>query len=136
MADIIQMDQIKLERIRKGFCQHKHLCYDPQNEHIECKDCGLPVQPFKAFMVMVDNYNSAVAGLKHRHEELIELENRSEKHLLLATRTVDRAWRRKDMLPLCPHCQEAIAPEDGFGGNMVNRKIAMERRKFKQPEEK
>jgi len=132
MADVIEIDQLRLERRLNKVCLHKRLSYDPHNEYIECQDCGLPVQPFKAFMILVNNYNSAIATLQTREKDLQALEERCGRNLLIATRRVDQAWRSKGMAPTCPHCNEAILPEDGFGAHTVNKKIALERRKFKQ----
>jgi hypothetical protein len=129
MGDIIQIDQLKIERGRKGFCEHKYLCYDYENELIECKDCGLPVQPFTAFMVVVKNYNRAIDSLEHREQELIDLERRSEKSLLLATRELDRAWRRK-MAVCCPHCGRGIIPDDVNRCHGISKEVELERRKF------
>ena len=133
MADIIQIDKMKLKRIRKDRCEHKHLCFDPMARHIECEECGQFVEPFDAFMILLDYHRRGADILLSRQSELKELEEKAGKNLLKATRELDRVWRSK-MLPTCPHCKEAIAPEDGFGMFSVNRKMEMERRKFKQPE--
>lgn len=132
MADIIQIDSLKLKRVHKEFCQHINMSYDPLNEYVGCSDCGIQLQPFKAFMLLIDGYTKAVRRLDERRSELKEMEDRSELSLLKATRKVDRAWRRKSMLPCCPHCSAAIAPEDGFGDSAVSKKMEMERRRFKQ----
>ena len=34
---------------------------------------------------------------------------------------VEKAFRKRHMLPCCPHCLHAIRPEDGFGDTMVNK---------------
>jgi hypothetical protein len=131
MADIIQIDKVNLKRIHKDICKHEHLYYDPMARHIECEDCGRFIEPFDAFMILVDYHRRGADILLSRQSELKELEEKSGKNLLKATRTLDSVWRSK-MLPTCPHCKEAIAPEDGFGRFNVNRKMEMERRKFKQ----
>lgn len=51
--------------------------------------------------------------------------------VLKAAKKVEKAWRSRSSVPTCPHCHEAIFPEDGFGGTQVNKKMAIERRKFK-----
>lgn len=133
MGDVIQIEEVRLEQINKGVCFHSHLCFDEHNEFIECKDCGLPVSPFQAFIILVRNYNQAVERFRRREQELEDLEKRRERGLLVATKKVDEAWRRKNMVPVCPHCKEAIFPDDGFGGHSIHRRIAEGRRSARDP---
>lgn len=47
---------------------------------------------------------------------------------LRAAQKVEKAWRSRTMVPTCPHCAEAIFPEDGLGSGMANRELALRRR--------
>lgn len=134
MADIIEIAEVRLERKRNGFCQHNHLGYDEVNQHIECLDCKLPVQPFQAFMILARNYSRALDNLKSQREDLERLEQRSEKTLLKAVREIDSVWRSRTMLPCCPHCGRGITPDDGLGQHRVGLKYEMERRRFQKAE--
>jgi hypothetical protein len=130
VAEIIEIAELRLERVMKGVCFHRHLAYDEANKYIECLDCKLPVQPFEAFMILVRNYGQGLRDLESRRKELQELEAKSEKSLLKATRVVDSVWRSRTMLPCCPHCGRGVTPEDGFGRHRVGKKHELERRKF------
>ncbi len=134
MGDIIQIDSLKLQRVHKKPCLHINMSYDPLNEYVGCTDCGIQLQPFKAFMLLVEGYGRAIRDLDARRRRLLELEEYSDLSLLKATRKVDKAWRRKNMLPTCPHCNQAIAPEDGFGDHAVNKRLVLEARRFKNIE--
>ncbi len=137
MGDIIEIGTSKFERapdITK--CRHKYLAYDNNNEEVTCRDCNKVIPPFEAFMKIVFAYREAHEGLVRREKELEELEMRHEKGLLKATQRVDHAWRSKSMVPICPHCKEAIFPEDGFGSSMFNKKMALEARRFKDKNDK
>lgn len=47
----------------------------------------------------------------------------------LAAKVMDEAWRRTTMAPLCPHCHEAILPEDVAGGvAQTGKKMVLARR--------
>lgn len=47
---------------------------------------------------------------------------------LQAAKRVEGAWRRRKMMPACPHCGRGISQHDGFGGSMVNREMENRRR--------
>ena len=59
------------------------------------------------------------------------LEKVSGRARLQVVRELDRIWRGK-MLPCCPHCGDAIAPEDGLGRSCTSKTMELERRKFKK----
>lgn len=132
MGDIIKIGEGKFERIWQERCPHKHLLYDTTDETIRCSDCKRPINPFQAFMQVVRQFDAAQKEIDRRTTELHDLEQRSERGLLKATQTVDRAWRKKRMVPTCPHCHVAIFPEDGLGNAMQNREMAIEQRKFRK----
>lgn len=132
LGEIIKIGEGKFEQIWRARCPHRHLLIDRNNETIECKDCKAPMSPFKAFTILIQEWEGAQADLKCRREELEELEQRREKGLLKATQNVDRAWRSRGMVPVCPHCRQAIFPDDGFGNSRMNRTMAIEARKFKK----
>jgi hypothetical protein len=132
LADIINIGEIRVKRIiKEGLCPHKQLVYDYRNEYIQCEDCGLPVQPFQAFMMLVNHFDSAISRLEHRRKELSELEAASNRNLLKAVKEIDRIWRRK-MLPCCPHCGRGIAIEDGLGNSCISAQVETERRRFQK----
>ncbi|MGO9014675.1 MAG: hypothetical protein ACLQF0_06810 [Dissulfurispiraceae bacterium] len=130
MGEVINIGEGKFERIRQERCPHKHLLYDPEEGIVHCKDCKRPLNPFQAFMIAVRYWRDAEPELARKREELRELETRCQKGLLKATKTVDHAWRSKKMVPVCPHCSEAIFPEDGFGSSLTNKETELQRRKF------
>ncbi len=132
MGEVIQIGKGKFEQIRREHCSHKYLLYDVGNETVHCRDCKAIVSPFQAFLKLICQWKAAQSDLRRRLEELKELETRSEKGLLKAVRRVDHAWRSKKMVPTCPHCDEAIFPEDGFGSSMVNKQMALESQKFRK----
>lgn len=135
MGDIIHIGEGKFEQIRQKYCRHNHLLYNVTEQTVQCKDCNRVINPFQAFMSLVRYWEDATAGLRRRQEEIAALERRVDAGLLKATRNVDHAWRSKKMVPTCPHCHEAIFPEDGFGTSMTNKQMALEARRFKSRKE-
>lgn len=112
-------------------CNHRNLQYDISSRIIYCKDCEREIDHFDAFFMIVKMFAYAEHSLDCRREELDELEKRHQVGLLKATRKVDEAWRSRSMVPICPHCHKAIFPTDGFGGNLTNKDLELERRRFK-----
>lgn len=135
MGDVIEFADIQIRFKRKQWnpdeCKHKHLSYSPSDEEIICEDCDKVIPSFKAFMLLVDRYRDAYAGLDRRLDEIKELEAKANIGLLRATRKVNGAWRTRGMVPCCPHCKEAIFPDDGLGDSMTNKEMALQSRRFK-----
>ena len=101
------------------------------------------IAPFRAFLRLVENFQQAWRDIKHAREgyeqawrdikharEGYEFVRKTHVRLKAAVRAQE-AWRSRSMVPTCPHCHEAIFPEDGFGGSAINKKTALEQRSFK-----
>jgi hypothetical protein len=131
MGNVIEIGKLKVSReSRNPLCRHNRLEYDTYNKTIQCRDCQAFIDPFNAFVSLVQHFEQGHARLSQARQELKEAK---EKHLsLLAARKVEEAWRSRTMVPACPHCGDAIFPEDGFGGTRLNKKMALERRKFRK----
>lgn len=95
-------------------CPHKHLVYDTRERRIWCKDCERDIEPFDAFAGLVGQYDRAAEKLRRRAERLHEAE--TFKARSLAVRELDKVWRKRNMIPACPHCQHGLFPEDFKNG--------------------
>jgi hypothetical protein len=130
MSNIIKIGSLNVSRKSAKHCDHIHLNYDQHNKTIWCSDCGGFVDPFNAFMILANQFERANVNLDRKRKEVNEA---TEKGLtLLAARKVEKAWRRRDMVPACPHCEAGILPTDGLGDSMVNKKMDSERKAFKK----
>lgn len=128
MGEIIEIGAGKFERKWQERCPHNYLFYDPKEETVTCKDCKRDIHGFKAFLILLFRWQEAEDKLKSRYAELEELEKRVNKGLLKATKKVDHAWRRNNSVPVCPHCNEAIFIEDGFGNHTIGKDFAIKKR--------
>lgn len=109
-------------------CQHARLNYDPRERRIWCKDCEKNVEPFDAFTGLVGRFDLALKQLKRREDNLREAEAFQAR--LLATREIEKAWRKKNSFPACPSCGAGLFPEDFKNGvATVGRQYAELRRK-------
>lgn len=111
-------------RVARGFsrrprssCQHKRLHYDSSERRIWCADCETNVEAFDAFEMLVDRHYAAYEHLRKRKEQVEEAEAFSLRSL--AAKAIDQAWRRRSMVPACPHCHNGLFPEDFKNGRMT-----------------
>lgn len=109
-------------------CRHKRLSYDSKERRIWCRDCETDVDPFDAFMVIVENFDGACKKLDRRAQEVAD----AEAHTLRrrAAKEIDKAWQSRDMVPQCPSCDAGLFPEDFVRGiSRINREWAEAQRK-------
>lgn len=99
-----------LTRRPASSCKHRQMNYDPKERRIWCADCETDIDPFDAFEFIVERLDGARKDLQRRFEEV----KAAEEHSLIsiAAKTMDREWRRKNMVPCCPLCGGALLPED------------------------
>lgn len=117
-----------LTRRPKTSCRHKSVVYDLGERRVWCRDCETAVDPFDAFLGVVEVWESARNHHKRRERELAEAEAFSI--ISRASKVIDTVWRSKRSVPLCPHCHEAILPGDVVGGvSTASRELVEQRRK-------
>ena len=128
MAEIIEVGEATFKRKRSKYCSHRHLQYDIENQSIECLDCGEPIGSFAAFLSVIQNFDEAMRRLDRKTQELKELPQKGLH--LTAAKKVEKAWRRKNMVPSCPHCGKGILPSDNLGDCLISKEHEIQRRKF------
>jgi hypothetical protein len=133
MAEVIQIGDLALRRKDRGYgftkpgeCKHFKLTLDDNGDLVQCDDCKVYVSAYWALKLLTLQFERGQSALKAGWAQLAE--RTKERATLLATRKVDEAWRSRSMVPACPHCHEAIFPEDGLGSHTVNKEIAQKRR--------
>lgn len=128
-GNVVQIGDFRVtlaRRERRGVCQHLRITLDPTGEIVKCDDCGEMISAWYALQTLVGWWGEAAAELSARQARQAEAEAKTVG--LRAAQRVERAWRSRTMVPTCPHCHEAIFPEDGFGTSNTNRVIALRRR--------
>lgn len=134
--NVIRFGEVKFRKKRENSCRHQGgMEYDPTTEQIECTECGLILNNFKAFMIIVESFG----GYQEKREKDIDNLNKLKEETLVlkAAKKAESAWRSRNMVPTCPHCHEAVFPEDGFGGSLINREMEIKRReKYGKPDPK
>lgn len=107
-------------------CRHHGLRYDPNERRVWCADCETDVEPFDAFVLLVEHFD----GAQKRARRMLAEANEAQSFRLrsIAAKTIDGHWRRKNMVPTCPHCRVGIWPEDVKRMGLVGKEFDTARR--------
>lgn len=112
-----------LTRRHYSSCPHRQLIYDRQERRVWCKDCERDVEPFDAFLQLIEGYSAALGEVARREEAIKEVEQ--FKMRSIAAKRMDEAWRSRTMVPACPHCWMGLFPEHfKHGPTMLGRDYA------------
>lgn len=121
-----------LTRRPASLCRHPQLRYDPKERRIWCPDCERDIDPFDAFVQILDGYDASVKRLRAKAEQIKEAEAFAVRSI--AARHMDKAWRSRTMVPACPSCGNGLFPEDfRTQPTMVGRDFARARRGIAPP---
>ena len=90
-------------------CAHRGMVYDQKERRIWCRDCETDVEPFDAFILLVENMSEAVHKIERDRAMLDEALSFSV--ISVAAKTIDQAWRSRNMVPACPTCGHGLFPE-------------------------
>lgn len=134
MANVVEIGDFRLKhqrrRIMDAGCQHKHLTLDDDGDFVTCDDCQNQVGTYFALRMLVQQWVALQERVDAQRRSIAEAAEKTVE--LRAAQVVEKAWRRRSMVPACPHCNAAILPEDGFGSSLVNRAIELRRRAVKK----
>lgn len=123
----------RYNRMMSGFstaeCAHIHTTLDDNGRTVRCDDCHLQLSAYWLLEQIIYEYSDAIERLK---SERAHFEEEKKKELtLLSAQKVEKAWRRRNLVPTCPHCHRGILPTDGFGaGGFINKEIELRRRRL------
>jgi hypothetical protein len=111
-------------------CKHRNLSYDQNERRVYCRDCESDVEPFDAFLMLVERWDAASRSQEQREHAIRE----AEEHSLVsrASKVMDDEWRKQKTVPLCPHCSIALMPEDVLDKGMRRASKQLTKRKRQQ----
>lgn len=132
---VVQIEDLRVARgmTRRpvSSCRHKRLVYDEKERRVWCSDCETEVEAFDAFIGLVEVFDGGLKKLNRDRAALAEAEKFQLRSR--AAKVMDEAWRSHKMTPLCPHCMEAILPEDvARGVACTDKRLAEARRNRKK----
>lgn len=126
---VVDLNYLRINRSRSKFCD----CYkygekapkyeiDTVNRVIECRYCQTMIEPFEA-LVNLAKYNEAIQENVEKAREY-KKELMSYKPYLRQAKRYEKMMKEKDMLPVCPKCNEAFKWENLC--SMTNKKFYKE----------
>jgi len=95
-------------------CRHMNQVYCEKERRVWCKDCESDVDAFDAYKMLVNFVDAKIKNLHLREKAVSEAESKALRSR--AAKVMDDEWRKVKTVPLCPHCREAILPQDVVGG--------------------
>lgn len=110
-------------------CKHRAMAYDPRERRIWCKDCETEVEPFDAFVLICEQFDSAAQKIERQRKEIVEA--REHNIIRIAAKQMDEKFRRKNVVPACLNCGAGIFPEDVPKMGSINREWELARRNRK-----
>lgn len=132
-SNVVEVGDFRIAR-RKRFpwsadrasCKHKHMTIDDHGDVITCDDCGKQLGAMWVLRYMLDDYTRQFEELQAKQHALQE---RTSKEIhLIAARKVEDAWRRRDTVPACPHCNRGILATDQLGATQISKRMELLRR--------
>ncbi len=118
----------------RSSCRHRHMVYDKAERRVWCEDCESEVEPFDALMLIAEQMDGHVKRLQRREREVREAEQFAIRSR--AAKKLDEYWRGRSVVPLCPHCSEALLPEDVITGLAATSPELVRAKRKKQRKEK
>ena len=131
VKNVVSIGDVRVARGRSrsdyAACRHMNLIYCTVERAVWCDDCETRLDPFTAFEVLVERADS----IEKRISDLKKIEQ--ETLVSRAAKAFDEVFRRRSVVPLCPHCLHAIFPEDVAKGLPTkSRAHSEEQRRFRK----
>lgn len=132
MSNIIKFADLKIKAGKLSDCAHLNLILDKHQGFIQCEDCDLFIDPFNAFLILINKWDAFRKTLDRKHDHLDQKRETLEKEIhTLAALNLEKEWQLKTMLPACPSCQRGLLPSDFQSGSIfkANKEMEIARRK-------
>lgn len=124
---VIELEVVRINRNieKRCVCEDKTFVVDPANHCVNCGHCGALVDPYEAILYLAKHGERLQREIRALLEQRWQIVN-YQPHLLVF-RELERRYRGKKDLPLCPECNQAFYFEQIVG--WVNREWEEARRK-------
>jgi hypothetical protein len=119
--NIVSIEALRINRNieKRCKCQDRTFVVDPNNRSVHCGTCGARVEPYDALYEIATNCERLEAEVRALLEQRRRIAN--YKPHMVVFRELERMYRGKEMLPTCPHCDQAFYLEDLLSTMWVNR---------------
>lgn len=108
---VVSLEAWRLRKRTDGpQCQHNATVLDERLGTVTCKDCQATLSAFWVLGQIAREENRCferIHRLRHEAEEL-----QKWVPFLRSMRSLEKRWRGRAMLPVCPHCHRGLWPEE------------------------
>lgn len=110
--NIIKFDKIRISKNEEKICTCKNSGFviDSNNRRVYCDKCDALIDPYDALYQLATNGNELqkqVDGLLEQRKQLQEY-----KPWLIIIRELEKQYRGRKMIPICPSCGEPFYLEE------------------------
>lgn len=125
-GEIVQLDHLRIDRAAGKVCTciERHYTLNPESRKVYCVICGAEVDAFDALQRMAsiaDELNEMIEKA-HAHAVMLQKRNRKSEQF---KRFEKNSTGKKQMLPICPTCNEPFEFERVTG--WINKEIGLKR---------
>lgn len=109
---IIGLDQVRISRGLGKICKcrDRKFVIDSDNRRVTCSSCGSVVDPYDALYDLAYQDERRVDQVDRLLEQRREIMN--YKPHLVVIKSLEKQYRGKKMMPLCPACNEPFMLEE------------------------
>jgi len=109
---IIRLDQIRINRGLDKVCSCKNRKYeiDTTNRRITCSSCGAMIEAYEAMLDLANRWeymNKQIENLLEQRKQIMNY-----KPWLVVIKYLEKNYRGRKMLPVCPECNEPFYLEE------------------------
>ena len=109
-------------------CPHKTITYCSESKRVWCVDCESTLDTFDCFERLLNQWDQNIHIINKRFEKV----KAAEEHTLRsrAAKALDDIYRRRKMVPACPHCKRGLLADDWLTGHQytVSKELEIRRR--------
>lgn len=128
---VVELEVLRINRNIDKRCKcyrwERNFTIDTTNKKVYCRCCGAEVDPYEALEDIAEYYERLQNHTKMLLEQRKQID--SYKPWMVVFRDLERQYREKKMLPVCPHCDRAFYFEEI--SQWTNRELEEKRRQRK-----
>lgn len=109
---LVSLDQVRINRGLDKLCkcEKRKFVIDTTNRRVTCSSCGAIVDPYDALLELAENREEYERQAKRLLEQKKQIA--SYKPHLAVIKDIEKRYRGRKMLPICPRCNEPFYLEE------------------------
>jgi len=109
---LVSLDQVRINRGLEKICQcqKRNFVIDTTNRRVTCSSCGAVVDPYDALLEIAEKREE----MEKQVQQLLNQKRQiaSYKPHLTVIKEIEKRYRGRKMVPICPRCNEPFYFEE------------------------